>query len=142
MSWQSHQLFTADASTSVEAQTAFARAVRRVQNEFRRREANMRGFLFPAMTHAREARGTRSWRNTKPCVHVLDASAMVAFLRDEPGAEVVEASSPVEPPACIAHAVNLCEVFYNFLEASGEDAARVAIDDFVACGPDCSRRHG
>jgi PIN domain nuclease of toxin-antitoxin system len=65
---------------------------------------------------------------------VLDASAMVALLRDEPGARVVEDCLAIEPPACIAHAVNLCEVFYTFLEDSGEDAARGAINDLRGAG--------
>jgi hypothetical protein len=59
---------------------------------------------------------------------------MIAFLRDEPGADVVERHLAVEPPACLAHAVNLCEVFYDFLKRSGEDAARGALDDLRAVG--------
>ena len=42
--------------------------------------------------------------------YVLDASAMIAFLRDEPGAEIV-AEVFVDPEShCYAHALNLCEV--------------------------------
>ena len=65
---------------------------------------------------------------------VLDACAMIAFLRDEPGAEVVQSHLVSEPPACLAHAVNLCEVFYHFLTEAGEDAARRALDDLRAAG--------
>lgn len=65
---------------------------------------------------------------------VLDASALIAYLRDEPGGEAVEACLSVEPPACLAHAVNLCEVFYTFLRRSGEEEARRALDDLQAVG--------
>jgi uncharacterized protein with PIN domain len=44
---------------------------------------------------------------------VFDASALIAFLRDEPGAEVVESALSV-PEKCYAHALNLCEVYYDF----------------------------
>jgi predicted nucleic acid-binding protein len=59
---------------------------------------------------------------------------MIALLRDEPGGEVVESYLAIEPPACLAHAVNLCEVFYDFFERAGEIAARGAIDDLRAAG--------
>jgi hypothetical protein len=59
---------------------------------------------------------------------------MIALLRDEPGGEVVESRLAIEPPACLAHAVNLCEVFYDFFERAGESAARGAIDDLRAAG--------
>jgi predicted nucleic acid-binding protein len=65
---------------------------------------------------------------------VLDACAMIAFLRDEVGAGVVEELLLEEPPACYAHAVNLCEVFYDFVKASDEDTARQAIRDLLGVG--------
>jgi PIN domain nuclease of toxin-antitoxin system len=65
---------------------------------------------------------------------VLDACAMIAFLRDEAGAEVVQSRLASEPPVCLAHAVNLCEVFYHFLGEAGEDAARRSLDDLRAVG--------
>jgi uncharacterized protein with PIN domain len=37
---------------------------------------------------------------------ILDACAMIAFLRDEPGAEVVEAILTHPTDRCFAHAVN------------------------------------
>ena len=58
---------------------------------------------------------------------VLDACAVIAFLRDEPGAEVVERFLAKEPPDCMVHAINLCEVYYDFLRVSGEDSAIWAI---------------
>ena len=41
---------------------------------------------------------------------VIDASALIAFLRDEPGADVVE-NVLSAPDKCYAHALNLCEVY-------------------------------
>jgi PIN domain nuclease of toxin-antitoxin system len=65
---------------------------------------------------------------------VLDACAVIAFLRDEPGAEVVEQYLALEPPSCMMHAVNFCEVFYDFLKRSGEDSAGLAIDVIRSIG--------
>ncbi len=50
----------------------------------------------------------------------LDAPAMIAFLRGEPGAEAVV--NNVQNPECnaSAHSLNCCEVYYNFARARGE----------------------
>jgi PIN domain nuclease of toxin-antitoxin system len=65
---------------------------------------------------------------------ILDACAMIAYLQDEPGSEVVAGllSDPAE--TCYAHAVNLCEVYYDFLRNSDEPGARQAIRDLDADG--------
>lgn len=65
---------------------------------------------------------------------VLDASAMIAFLRGEPGAEAV--LNQMRNPECnpLAHALNLCEVYYDFARASGETVAADAINDLLALG--------
>ena len=65
---------------------------------------------------------------------VLDASAMIAYLRDEPGAGDVAAALLDPDNRCVAHAVNLCEVFYEFHRASGQDVARSAITDLSRVG--------
>lgn len=44
---------------------------------------------------------------------VLDACAIIAFLRDEEGADVVE--SALLGSECVIHAVNLCEVYKDCL---------------------------
>jgi PIN domain nuclease of toxin-antitoxin system len=44
---------------------------------------------------------------------VLDACAIIAFLRDEEGPEVVE--SALLEDACVAHTINLCEVYKDCL---------------------------
>jgi PIN domain nuclease of toxin-antitoxin system len=64
---------------------------------------------------------------------VLDASALIAFLRDEPGAEAVQSFLSL-PEACYVHALNLCEVYYDFWRASAQVAAESAIGDLIALG--------
>jgi PIN domain nuclease of toxin-antitoxin system len=63
---------------------------------------------------------------------VIDASALIAFLRDEPGAEVESLLSG--PEKCHAHALNLCEVYYDFFRASNQDAAEAATSDLLGLG--------
>jgi PIN domain nuclease of toxin-antitoxin system len=59
--------------------------------------------------------------------YVLDACAIIAMLRNEAGAEITE--QLLLEQTCIAHAVNLCEVYYDFLKAENESIAREAISD-------------
>lgn len=67
-------------------------------------------------------------------IYILDASAIIAYLRGEPGADVVS-SILVEPAdVCLAHTLNLCEVYYDFYRSNGEMAARDAINDILALG--------
>lgn len=67
-------------------------------------------------------------------IYVLDASAMLAYLRGETGADVVE-NAIVDPAGqCLAHSVNLCEVYYIFHRDAGEAAADAAIQDLRALG--------
>lgn len=62
-------------------------------------------------------------------LYILDACAMIAYLNNEPGADVVEAAMVDPANRCYAHAINLCEVFYQFHRAGGESAATGAISD-------------
>lgn len=64
---------------------------------------------------------------------VFDSSAMLAFLRDEKGADVVEAHLRSGAP-CYAHAVNLCEVFYDVLRATDATRAESEIALLTAAG--------
>jgi hypothetical protein len=61
--------------------------------------------------------------------YVLDACAMIALLLREPGEEVVWVHLLEKDASCVAHSLNLCEVFYDFYRDSGEAAASEAIDD-------------
>lgn len=65
---------------------------------------------------------------------VLDASALVALLRNELGAEIVQ--QLILDPASVSyvHAVNLCEVYYDSLRVSGEEAALALLSDVDALG--------
>jgi PIN domain nuclease of toxin-antitoxin system len=54
---------------------------------------------------------------------VIDASALIAFLRDEPGADAVENVLDL-PETCYVHALNLCEVYYDFWRASNQNTGR------------------
>jgi PIN domain nuclease of toxin-antitoxin system len=65
---------------------------------------------------------------------VLDASALLAYLRRETGWELVAqllADSAIE---CYAHAINLCEVYYGFCRREGRPAALTAIRDLYTAG--------
>ena len=69
-------------------------------------------------------------------IYVLDASAMIAYLRGEAGADVVETAlieALINPATqCVAHSINLCEVYDDFYRAGGEPAAKGAIADLEA----------
>jgi PIN domain nuclease of toxin-antitoxin system len=65
---------------------------------------------------------------------VLDASAMLAYLRGENGASIVVTLLNNPEETCYAHAVNLCEVYYDFLRRTDEYIARQAIADLIADG--------
>jgi PIN domain nuclease of toxin-antitoxin system len=65
---------------------------------------------------------------------ILDACAMIAFLKDEPGAEAVHAILRDPSSNCFAHSVNLCEVYCNFLRTNNRPAARHALRDLTRIG--------
>lgn len=67
-------------------------------------------------------------------IYVLDACALIAFLRKELGADVVRAVLFDSEKVCYAHAINLCEVFYDFHKLSGESAAEKAVSDLKQIG--------
>jgi PIN domain nuclease of toxin-antitoxin system len=65
---------------------------------------------------------------------VFDASALISFLRDEPGAEEVQRLLGAETESKYVHALNLCEVYYDFFRAAGEHPAESAISELLAIG--------
>lgn len=67
----------------------------------------------------------------RSAVYVADAGAMIAVLRDEPGADVFERVVGDSAHITYAHAANLVEVFYDFLRSDGEDDAQTAIRSLV-----------
>ena len=62
-------------------------------------------------------------------IYVLDASAMLAYLRGETGAIVVENSLLDTIGQCMAHSINLCEVYYIIRRDTDEPTAEAAISD-------------
>ena len=67
-------------------------------------------------------------------IYVLDASAMIALLRNEPGGDVV-ADRLAQPDATTyAHAINLCEVYYDFYRNDSDVAAERAIEVLKSLG--------
>lgn len=67
-------------------------------------------------------------------IFALDASAMIAYLRGEEGSDVVAKILSSEENRCIAHVVNLCEVFYDFHRAGGQESAISALKDLALAG--------
>lgn len=67
-------------------------------------------------------------------IYTLDTSAMIAFLRAERGADVVESLLVDAGNAGFAHAINLCETFYAFHRRGGEAAARTAVTTLFSAG--------
>ena len=67
-------------------------------------------------------------------IYIFDASALLAYLRAEPGGEFVH--DPLKNPAhaCFVHAMNLCEVYYDFYRSQGEAAASAVVDEFLQLG--------
>jgi predicted nucleic acid-binding protein len=59
---------------------------------------------------------------------------MIAYLRGEAGADSVSSILLDAGHQRIAHALNLCEVYYDFYRASGAAVAREAIQDLMAIG--------
>ena len=62
---------------------------------------------------------------------VLDACAVIALLRDEPGAERVATLLESDPP-CAMSAVNLAEVLYDAARRDGQAMARSILADIRA----------
>lgn len=67
-------------------------------------------------------------------IYVLDACAMIAWLRNESGADVVDRAIREQSAQCLAHAINLCEVFYDAFRRGGEANAQSVMTDLQAVG--------
>lgn len=65
---------------------------------------------------------------------ILDACALLAFIRKEAGHKVVRAMIEDVGNRCFTHAINLCEVFYGVHRESGEAAALDAVADIKRLG--------
>lgn len=56
-------------------------------------------------------------------IFVLDSCAMIAYLRKEIGADVNQKVIVDAESVCYAHAINLCEVYYDFWRVGGKSPA-------------------
>lgn len=64
----------------------------------------------------------------------LDACAMIAYIDGEPGGDVVAGLLLDPNVTCYAHALNLCEVYYQVFRKSDAATARRVLDDLRADG--------
>lgn len=60
-------------------------------------------------------------------IFVLDAGAMIAFLRREPVSAVVADACKEVNSLIAAHVMNLCEVYYDCARSGGESASAQAM---------------
>jgi len=67
-------------------------------------------------------------------IYVMDANALLASVRGEPGGRIAEGLLADSSADCIAHSVNLCEVFYNGIRRADLPTAQQAIEDLIALG--------
>lgn len=61
-----------------------------------------------------------------PPTHIVDASALIAYFKEEAGHENFRALLADEQNVLAIHATNLCEVYYGYLRADGSDKAEEA----------------
>ena len=66
--------------------------------------------------------------------HALDACAMIAYLRGEPGGTVADGFLNTQADTCYAHTINLLEVYYDFIRHHSEPIARQALQDLANAG--------
>lgn len=65
---------------------------------------------------------------------IFDACALIAYLEDEPGAELVEGLLNSPADVSFVHAVNLCEAYYGARREYGEAAAQAAVAEIRKAG--------
>jgi PIN domain nuclease of toxin-antitoxin system len=65
---------------------------------------------------------------------IFDAGALIALLHDENGAEAVEMLLSDTSNICYVHAINLCEVYYDFLRRADESEVQKAIQKLLSTG--------
>jgi PIN domain nuclease of toxin-antitoxin system len=56
---------------------------------------------------------------------------MIAYLRDETGADIVQNLLVDDTELCMAHAINLCEVYYKLVRYTDKEEVRSAIQDLL-----------
>jgi PIN domain nuclease of toxin-antitoxin system len=67
-------------------------------------------------------------------IYVLDACALLSFIKNEEGAATVRQVLEAEDNVCLVHAVNLCEVYYDCLRCCGNEAAEDLLAKLIETG--------
>lgn len=62
-------------------------------------------------------------------VYAIDSSALIALLQKESGKEIVESIFSDPNNQCYMHAINLCEVYYDYIRRSDISTARKIIQE-------------
>lgn len=65
---------------------------------------------------------------------LLDAGALIALIKDEQGGSLVDSLLNAPQEACMVHALNLCEVYYEVYRLAGEDRAKETIRRLILAG--------
>ncbi|HEY9706199.1 MAG TPA: type II toxin-antitoxin system VapC family toxin [Allocoleopsis sp.] len=60
---------------------------------------------------------------------ILDACAVIAFFRNETGADIVRKTIIKSDNYCMIHVINLCEVYYDFYRSSNETEAEKIVQE-------------
>src|SRR5437660_12866123 len=68
--------------------------------------------------------------------YVLDACALIAYLRKEAGGEIVRDLLLESKNKCSIHSLNLCEVYYDFERYAGLSVADEAVEIVSELGID------
>jgi len=66
--------------------------------------------------------------------YLLDACSLIAFFRKEPGGEVLFDLLLDSKARFVIHALNVCEVYYDFFRADGETAAKLVVQIMLELG--------
>jgi len=67
-------------------------------------------------------------------MNVLDSTAMLALLLKEDGGDVVRNALLDKTRPCVAHGLNMCEVYYHFLRTDDVATADAAIQTLLDAG--------
>ena len=64
--------------------------------------------------------------------YVLDSCALIAFIRDEDGADVIEQILRDGTSTVMMHAINVCEVYYDCVRTVGKEQADRVVDSLTS----------
>lgn len=64
--------------------------------------------------------------------YVLDSCVLIAFIRDEEGADAIEQILRDSASTVLMHALNVCEVYYDCVRVKGEEYADQLVDSLIS----------